>query len=177
METNYLDKVHNGYISSLVELTNERILTSSRKDYSMKIFKEDEENNIYKEVNEIKGKCGCVLYSKDNNKIFSGDADGVISIFEERKNNDYVKVTTLSYHQKAINSIARISEDKIVSGSSDCRIIVWKLNEDGQYYKTNTIKMDRIITNVIALFDERIVFTCDDGIIYIYIFFERGERL
>ena len=37
--------------------------------------------------------------------------------------------------------------------------------------------MDRIITNVIALFDERIVFTCDDGIIYIYIFFERGERL
>ena len=62
MEQNYLNKVHVSYISSLVELTNERILTSSRKDFSMKIFKEDEENNIYKEVKEIKGKCGCVLY-------------------------------------------------------------------------------------------------------------------
>ena len=81
MEQNYLNKVHVSYISSLVELTNERILTSSRKDFSMKIFKEDEENNIYKEVKEIKGKCGCVLYSKETNKIFSGDADGVISIF------------------------------------------------------------------------------------------------
>ena len=168
MEQNYLNKVHVSYISSLVELTNERILTSSRKDFSMKIFKEDEENNIYKEVKEIKGKCGCVLYSKETNKIFSGDADGVISIFEERKNNDYVKVNTLSCHQKAINTIAKISDDKIVSGGSDCRVIVWKMNEFGQYYNTTPIKMDKIITNVIALFDERIVFTCDDGIIYIY---------
>ena len=133
MEQNYLNKVHVSYISSLVELTNERILTSSRKDFSMKIFKEDEENNIYKEVKEIKGKCGCVLYSKETNKIFSGDADGVISIFEERKNNDYVKVNTLSCHQKAINTIAKISDDKIVSGGSDCRVIVWKMNEFGQY--------------------------------------------
>ena len=168
MEQNYLDKVHQGFISSLVELTNERILTSSRQDFRMKIFKEDEENNIYKQVNEIKGKCGCVLYTKENNKIFTGDADGDISIFEEKKNNDYVKVTTLSYHVKRISTIAKISDDKIASGGNDCQVVIWKVNVDGQYYKTNTIQMDRIITNVIALFDERIAFTCDDGIIYIY---------
>ena len=169
MEPNYLNKVHDKYISSLVELSNERILTSSRQDFSMKIFKEDEENNIYKQVKEITGKCGCVLYSKENNLIFSGDGDGVISIFEERKNNDYIKTTTLSSHKKAINTIAKISEDTIVSGGADCRLIVWKLSDlDKQYYNINTIAMDRIITNVIALFDSRIVFTCDDGIIYIY---------
>ena len=46
MEQNYINKVHDSYISSLVELSNERIMTSSRKDFSMKIFQEDEENNI-----------------------------------------------------------------------------------------------------------------------------------
>ena len=168
MEQNYLNKVHEGFISSLVELTNERILTSSRKDFRMKIFKEDEENNIYQEVKEIKGKCGCVLYSKEDNKIFTGDANGDISIYEEKKNNDYVRVTTLSYHEKQINTLAKISDDKIVSGGNDHRVVVWKMNEDKQYYYANSIKMNRIILNVIALFDERIAFTCDDSIIYIY---------
>ena len=167
LEPNYLPKVHEKYISSLVCLSNQRILTSSRQDFSMKIFKEDEENNIYKEVNEIRGKCGCVLYSKENNRIFSGDGDGVISIFEERKNNDYVKIYSLLAHEKAINTIAKITENMIVSGGADNRLIVWKL-VDNQYYNINTLIMDRIITNVIGLFDERIVFTCDDGIIYIY---------
>ena len=169
MEQNYINKVHDSYISSLVELSNERIMTSSRKDFSMKIFQEDEENNIYKQVKEIKGKCGCVLYLKDENKIFSGDAEGVIWILEEKKNNEFVKVMTLSVHENAVNTMSRISDHKIVSGGSDGRVIIWKLSElDGQYYNIDTIKMDRIITNVIALFDSRIVFTCDDGIIYIY---------
>ena len=57
---------------------------------------------------------------------------------------------------------------KIVSGGNDRRVVVWKMNEDKQYYYANSIKMNRIILNVIALFDERIAFTCDDNIIYIY---------
>ena len=80
---------------------------------------------------------------KDLFKLCSGNYDDFIKnkrsavlgekIAEERKNNDYVKVNTLSCHQKAINTIAKISDDKIVSGGSDCRVIVWKMNEFGQY--------------------------------------------
>lgn len=169
MVENIINKVHNNYISALTELNNNRILTSCRKDYLMKIFEEDEEGNVYKEVKQIKGTCGCLIYFKEKNKIFSGGADGVISIFEERKNNEYSKIMTLSSHDKPINTMAKISDDKIVSGGADCRLIIWKLSElDNQFYNVQTIKMDNIITNVIALFDSRIVFTCDDGIIYIY---------
>ena len=169
MMENYINKVHDSFIQSLTELTNNRILTSCRKDFLMKIFQEDEEGDNYKEVKTIKGTCGCVLYFKENNKIFSGGADGVISIYEEKKANDFRRVMTLSSHDKPINTMAKISENQIVSGASDCRVIIWKLSDfDGQFYNTQTIKMDRIITTVIALFDSRIVFTCDDGVIYIY---------
>ena len=164
-----INKAHDSYIMSLVELTNDRILTSSRKDFLMKIFQEDEEGNGYREVSKIKGTCGCVLYFKETNKIFSGGADGVISIFEEKKNNEYGKIMTLSSHDKPVNTMAKISENIIVSGGADCRVIIWKLSDlDGQFYNIQTIKMDKIITIVIALFDSRIVFTCNDGIIYIY---------
>jgi WD40 repeat protein len=135
----------------------------------MKIFQEDEDGTGYKEVNKIKGTCGCVLYSKEKNRIFSGGADGVISIFEERKLNDFRKIMTLSSHDKPVNTLAKISDDKIVSGGADCRLIIWKLSDlDGQFYNIQTITMDRMITQVIALFDSRIVFTCNEGIIYIY---------
>ena len=140
MVENIINKVHNNYISALTELNNNRILTSCRKDYLMKIFEEDEEGNVYKEVKQIKGTCGCLIYFKEKNKIFSGGADGVISIFEERKNNEYSKIMTLSSHDKPINTMAKISDDKIVSGGADCRLIIWKLSElDSQFYNVQTI--------------------------------------
>ena len=169
MMEDYIEKAHESYIMSLVELSNYRILTASRKDLLMKIFQEDEEGARYKEVNKIKGTCGCVLYFKENNRIFSGGADGVISIFEEKKPNVFKRIMTLSVHDKPVNTLAKISDDKIVSGGADCRLIIWKLSElDGQFYNVQTIKMDRVITEVIALFDSRIAFTCNEGVIYIY---------
>jgi WD40 repeat protein len=168
---NYINKAHDSYIMSLVELSNDRILTACRKDFLMKIFQEDEDGG-YKEVNKIKGTCGCVLYSKEKNRIYSGGADGVISIFEERKLNEFGKIMTLSSHDKPVNTLARILDDKndkIVSGGADCRLIIWKLSDlDGQFYNIQTIKMERMITQVISLFDSRIAFTCNEGIIYIY---------
>ena len=171
MMENYINKAHDSYIMSLVELSNDRILTACRKDFLMKIFQEDEDGG-YKEVNKIKGTCGCVLYSKEKNRIYSGGADGVISIFEERKLNEFGKIMTLSSHDKPVNTLARILDDKndkIVSGGADCRLIIWKLSDlDGQFYNIQTIKMERMITQVISLFDSRIAFTCNEGIIYIY---------
>ena len=184
MLENYINKAHDSFISSLVELSNDRILTASRQDYLMKIFQENEEGTEYKEVNSIKGTCGCVLYYKEKKRIISGGKDGVISIFEEKKSKEFKKIMTLSGHQnqKPINSMAKISDDKFVSGGSDCLLIIWKTNEEddyGQYNKMQTIKMHNIITNVIALFDSRIVFTCNEGIIYIYKIdpsFEKGQK-
>jgi WD40 repeat protein len=171
MMENYINKAHDSYIMSLVELSNDRILTACRKDFLMKIFQEDEDGG-YKEVNKIKGTCGCVLYSKEKNRIYSGGADGVISIFEERKLNEFGKIMTLSSHDKPVNTLARILDDKndkIVSGGADCRLIIWKLSDlDGQFYNIQTIKMERMITQVISLLDSRIAFTCNEGIIYIY---------
>ena len=77
---NFINKVHENYITSLIELSNNRILTSCRKDFQMKIFQEEKEGT-YKEVQTIKGKCGCCLYLKESNKIFSGGSDGVIYVY------------------------------------------------------------------------------------------------
>ena len=169
MFENIINNAHEGYISALVELSNDRILTTCRKDFLMKIFQDDEEGNGYKEVKTIKGTCGCVLYSEEKNCIFSGGADGVISIYKEKKNNEFLRISTLMVHDKAINSMARISDDKIVSGGADKKVVIWKMSDfDKQYYNIQTILMESKITVVIALFDSRIAFTCDDGVIYIY---------
>ena len=178
MFENMIDKAHGSYISALVELSNDRILTTCRKDFLMKIFQDDEEGNGYKEVKQIKGTCGCVLYSEEKNCLYSGGADGVISIYKEKKNSEFSKISTLSAHDKAINSMARISDDKIASGGADGRVIIWKLSDlDDQYYNIQTILMKSKITVVIALFDSRIVFTCDDGIIYIYKIDDNFEKM
>ena len=178
MFENMINKAHDSYIMSLTELSNDRILTACRKDFLMKIFQDDEEGNGYKEVKQIKGTCGCVLYSEEKNCFFSGGADGVISIYKEKKNSEFSKVSTLSAHDKAINSMARISDDKIVSGGADNKVIIWKLSDlDDQFYNVQTILMDSKITAVIALFDSRIVFTCDDGIIHIYKIDDNFEKI
>ena len=166
-----ITNAHNSYITGLVELNDESILTSCRKELLMKIYKEDEEGNEFKEKIQIKGDCGCLLYLEDQNKIISGGKDGVISIYVEndKKQNKYEKVQTLSHHNGPINSLARILDNKIVSGGSDCRIIIWEQPEHNKdFTPLQIIKIDNPIAVIISLFDSRIVFTCDDGPIYIY---------
>ena len=176
MMDNYINKAHDSYIMSLLELSNDRILTSCRKDYLMKVFQEDDEGN-YKEVSQIKGTCGCAIYFKEKNQIFSGGADGVISIYQEKKNNEFSRIMTLQSHDRPINAMAQIDEKMFISGGADSKVIIWKLSDlDGQFYNTQTIAMDKMITVVLALFDSRIVFTCNDGIIYIYKIDENFEK-
>ena len=174
MLDSYINKVHDNFIMSLVELSNDRILTASRKDFLMKIFKENKEGTEYNEVDSIKGTCGYVLYYKEKRRLISGGADGVISIFEEeRKSKKFKKIMTLSEHKGPIISMAKISDEEFVSGGADYKLIIWKSNKeedsDEQYNKIHTIFTNDKITNVIiGLFDSRIAFTCSDGIIYIY---------
>ena len=122
---NFINKVHESYITSLIELSNNRILTSCRKDFQMKIFQEEKEGT-YKEVQTIKGKCGCCLYLKESNKIFSGDSDGVIYVYEENKTKEFRKICTLASRSNSVNVIAKISENQIISGDLSGLIVIWK---------------------------------------------------
>ena len=164
---NFINKVHESYITSLIELSNNRILTSCRKDFQMKIFQEEKEGT-YKEVQTIKGKCGCCLYLKESNKIFSGDSDGVIYVYEENKTKEFRKICTLASHSNSVNVIAKISENQIISGDLSGLIVIWKYI-DINWEDIFRIKIGKLITNIICLSEPKIVFTCDDGIIYIYI--------
>ena len=168
---NIIQNVHSTYITGLVELSNERLLTSCRKEYLMKIFQDDEQGNGYIEKNSKKGNCGCLLYFEDTNRIFSGGPDGVISIFEERdpktKPNEYEKTQTLQNHDGSINSLAKICDNKIISGGADGKVIIWE-EQENIFYPIDTIKIEnKSIITVLGLFDSRIAFSYDEGI-YIY---------
>jgi len=165
-----INNVHTGFISGIVELNNERILTSCRKELLMKIYQEEEDKGFV-EKSQIKGECGCLLYLENENKIVSGDRFGTISIYKEsdKMPNKYEKIQTLSYHDNQINSLAKIDDNKIVSVGKDNRIIIWKqLEHNNGFNPDQIIKIDKPIAVVISLFDSRIVFTCDDGPIHIY---------
>lgn len=165
-----INNVHSNFITGIAELNKERLLTSCRKDLLMKIYQEEEDKGFVEKA-QIKGECGCLLYLEDENKIISGDKIGTISIYKENDKipNKYEKIQTLSHHEKQINTLAKISDDKIVSAGFDCRIIIWKHSEDNMDFNpAQIITLDKPIAVVISLFDSRIVFTCDDGPIYIY---------
>ena len=165
-----ISNVHSNFITGITELNNERLLTSCRKELLMKIYQEEEDKGFVEKA-QIKGECGCLLYLENENKIVSGDKIGTISIYKENDKmpNKYEKIQTLSYHDKQINSLAQIQGNKIVSVGFDCRIIIWKQSEHNRDFNpAQIIKIDKPIAIVISLFDSRIVFTCDDGPIYIY---------
>ena len=166
-----IPNVHNGYITGLVELNNERLLTSCRKDFLMKILQDDDEGNGYKEKIQKKGPCGCLLYFAETNRILSGDSNGVISIYQENdpkgKPNDYDKTQTLLVHDGAINVLSRIDENRFISRGVDGKVVVWE-EQDKFFLQIDSIKKDRPITALLGLFDSRIVFSSDDNKIYIY---------
>ena len=166
-----IPNVHNAYITALVELNNERLLTSCRKEFLMKIFQDDDEGNGYIEKIQKKGPCGCLLYFEETNRVLSGDINGIISIYEEKdpkgKPNEYEKTQTLQVHDGPINALSRVSENRFISGGIDGRVIVWE-DQDKFFLQIDSIKMERPIIVLLGLFDSRFVFSCDDNKIYIY---------
>ena len=171
MIENIIPNVHSAYITGLVELNNERLLTSCRKELLMKIFQDDDEGSGYIEKIQKKGACGCLLYFEDKNRVFSGDVNGIISIYEElepkSKPNEYSKTQTLQNHDGAINTLARIGENQIISGGVDGKVVIWE-EQDKVFIPLDSIKMDRPIIVALGLFDSRIAFSCDDKKIFIY---------
>lgn len=170
MIENIIENVHNKYITGLVELKNDRILTSSRLDFSMKIFQEDDEGSTYNLKTEKKGKCGCLLYLEKTNRIISGEGDGNISVYEEKKPNDFVKTQSLSVHDGAVNCLSLLSDNLFISGGVDGKIVVWEEQNDRDktFVSIDYFKNDNQITALLGLFDSRIAFSCGDKIIYIY---------
>ena len=168
---NIIPNVHSSYITGLVELSNDRLLTSCRKELLMKIFQDDEEGTGYIQKIQKKGPCGCLLYLEETNRFLSGDINGVISIYEEKnpksKPNEYEKTQTLQNHDGPINCISRMSGNQITSGGADGRVVIWE-EQEKVFLPLDTIKMDKPIIVIIGLFDSRIAFSCDDKRIFIY---------
>ena len=166
-----ISNVHSKYITGLVELNNDRILTSCKAEFLMKIFQDDEEGNGYKEKSQIKTQCGCLLYLEKTKRILSSDNDKNIAIYEElepnSKPNVFTKTQTLSMHDKIVNCLAKLSDNQIISGGLDCRVIVWQ-EMNNFFMAIDSFKMDGPIFSVLGLFDSRIVFSCDDKRIFIY---------
>jgi WD40 repeat protein len=171
MIENIIPNVHSSYITGLVELNNERLLTSCRKELLMKIFQDDDLGSGYKEKIQKKGPCGCLLYFEDKNKVLSGDINGIISIYEEKepkaKPNEYLKTQTLQNHDGPINTLSKLSDKQFISGGVDGRVVIWE-EQDNIFLPIDSIKMDRPIIVVLGLFDSRIAFSCDDKKIYLY---------
>jgi WD40 repeat protein len=178
MIENIITNVHNKYITGLVELNNDRILTSCRLDYLMKIFQEDEEGNNYYLKNEKRGKCGCLLYLEKTNRIVSGEGERDISIYEETKPNNYEKTQSLSFHDGAVNCLAKLDENQFISGGADGKIVIWEEQNDQNktFIAIDTIRNNTPITALLGCFDSRIAFSCDDKTIFIYKISEALEK-
>lgn len=165
-----LSKQHEKPIKALVELNNERIVTAAF-DFSIKVWKDDEEGNGYKLAQTIKGICGkvyCLLLLKDGRLLSSAQNNNSISVWEETEKDGFKITQTLTNHDQPVVTMAELPDGKIVSGSIDSKVFIWGQNSKKFFTKQRIEVETRPIHLVITLFDDSIAYTTDDGIIKLY---------
>ena len=162
-----LKSVHDKYITSLLVLNDDKILTTS-KDFSMKIW--DEKEAQYALDKTIEKRCGCVICALpvENDKILTSSlTNNTIYMWGASPTEGLSIEQSLSLHSDIVLSMIRLENGNLVSSGKDNNVIIWKKNEGGFYEEKQIIKEEKPIFKLIALKNNKFGYTSDDGILVI----------
>ena len=162
-----LKSVHEKYITSLLLLNDDKILTTSR-DYKMKIW--DEKENEYSLDKTIEKRCGCVICAipVENNKILTSSlTNNNIYMWGENPTEGLSIEQSLSLHSDIVLSMIKLENGNLVSSGKDNNIIIWKKNEGGFYEEKQIIKEEKTMFKLISLKNNKFGYTSDDGLLHI----------
>lgn len=159
--------VHDKYITSLLILKDDKILTTAR-DFSMKIW--EEKNGKYTLEKKIEKGCGniiCALQIENDKILTSSVNNSSIYMWEPDPKEGFCSKQSFSLHSDIVLSMIKLENGNLVSSGKDNMVIVWTKNEDGIYEEKQTIKESHPILKLIALQDNKFGYTSDDGILII----------
>ena len=160
---------HDKYITSLINLKDDKLLTTSR-DYSMKIWEEKDNELKYSMESKIDKRIGCVISSLkiDNDKILTSNTNnGTIYIWSPTPGGGYAIEQSLSLHSDLVLNMIKLKNGNLVTSGKDNTIIVWKKSEGGFYEEKETIKTEKPAFRLISLENNKFGYTSDDGILNI----------
>lgn len=158
---------HDKYITSLLVLNDDKILTTAR-DYSMKLWEEKTEQ--YTLDKKIEKRCGnviCVLPIENNKLLTSSVTNSTIYMWAPNPNEGLAIDQSLSLHTDIVLSMIRLQNGNLVSSGKDNTVIIWQKNEGGFYEEKQSIKEEKPILKLIALQNNKFGYTSDDGILVI----------
>ena len=122
------EKAHENQVQSIIGLNDKRFASCSGSETFILLWKENNENNIYRIIQKIDltNKI-CLVLNKlnDNNSLLISLNDNKIYIFKNNGNNDYFQDKIIGSHEGTINCLIQLKNNLIVSGSDDKTIIIW----------------------------------------------------
>ena len=158
---------HDKFISSLFELKDDKLLTTSH-DNSMKIWEEkDSQLNPIKVINK---RCRCIISALkiDNDKILtSNNTNNAIYMWGPNPTEGYTIEQSLTLHSKFVICMIKLENGNLVTSGMDNLIIVWLRKNEGFYEEKETIQETSPIKKLVGLKNNKFGYTADDGILKI----------
>ena len=159
---------HDKFISSVFELKDDKLLTTSF-DGSMKIWEEkDSQLNL---VNKVEKRVGCIISALliDNDKILvsnNNPNNNAIYIWSPNPKEGYVCESSLTQHFKFVIYMTKLKNENLVTSGMDNLVIVWQ-KKNGLYEEKETIKEEYPVKKIVALRNNKFGYTGDDGVLKI----------
>ena len=138
---------HDKFITSIFELKNEKILTTSL-DCSIKIW--EEKDSQLNELKTITERCGCILSDLkiDNDKILtSNNSNNGIYYWSPNPYEGYVIEQLMSLHKMVI-CMEQLENGNLVTSGYDNKIIVWQKRIEGFYEGKETIQEAYVVKKI-----------------------------
>ena len=169
-----IKSAHDKFITSLLTLKDEKILTTAR-DFSMKIWEEKtEQYTMEKKIEKGCGNVICALPIENDKILTSTITNSSIYMWGANPKEGLSIEQSFSLHSDIVLSMVKLENGNLVSSGKDNMVIVWTKNEGGFYEEKQSIKESRPILKLIALKDNKFGYTSDDGILIIMA--ETGEE-
>lgn len=172
LKTNYnfeyeIKGAHDKFISSIFELKDGKLLTTSF-DYSMKIWEEkDSEFNLSKTINK---RCGCIISALkiENDKLLtSNNTNNAIYMWGQNASEGYTIEQSLTLHSKFVICITQLKNGNLVTSGMDNLIIVWQKRDGGFYEEKDSIQEEYPVKKIVGLRNNNFGYTGDDGVLKI----------
>ena len=158
---------HDKYITSLLALKDDKILTTAR-DYTMKIWEEKaEQYTMEKKIEKGCGNVICALPVENDKILTSSVTNSSIYMWGPNQKEGLSIEQSFSLHSDIVLNMVKLQNGNLVSCGKDNMVIIWNKNEGGFYEEKQSITETHPILKLIALKDNKFGYTSDDGILII----------
>ena len=163
---NEIRNAHEKFISSIMELSNGEIMTTSF-DTCMKLWQAKDSQFYLRKSIQRKGQIYCALLLEDDKIMTSDSRNSTIYIYGRDPQKGFVIEQTLSLHEDPIISMAKYENGDVITSGKDNLIIIWKKDENGSFQEKETIREEYAVQKIICLKNGNFGYTGEDGILKI----------